>query len=66
MTAINKSPTIFSSSIQHLWRPSVDGNFIARHPYVSVRNGQFTKVFTLHTPTVRNETEKAFSDRFRW
>ena len=55
MTAINKSPTIFSSTIEHIWRPSVDGHFIARHPYVSIQNGLYAKVclhfflFSFHT-----------------
>ena len=40
-----------------MWRPSVDGHFIARNPYVSIRNGLHAKVcphffcFTLYTPT---------------
>ena len=44
MTAINKSPNIFSPTIQLIWRPSVDGHFITRNPYVSIRNGQYAKV----------------------
>ena len=27
-----------------MWYPSVDGHFIARNPYVSIRNGLFAKV----------------------
>ena len=59
MTAINKSPNVFSSTVQHTWHPSVDGHFIARNPYVSIRNGQYAKVcaqflflFSFHTSTV--------------
>ena len=44
MTAIDKSPNIFSSTTQHKWHPSVDGHFIARSPYVSIRNGLYAKV----------------------
>jgi hypothetical protein len=44
MTAINKSPNVFSSTIQHIWHPSVDGSLISRNPYESVRNGQIAKV----------------------
>lgn len=70
MTAVNKSPNIFSSTIQDIWRPSVDGHFIARNPYVSIRNGLYAKVcwqffgFTFYTAVYMRL--KAFSDRFRW
>ena len=61
MTAINKSPNIFSSTVQHMWRPSVDGHFITRHPYLSIRNGLYAKVcpqfylflLSFHTPTLK-------------
>ena len=55
MKAVDKSPNIFSSSVQHIWNPSVDGHLIARHPYVSIRNGLYAKVCVpifFHTPTV--------------
>ena len=44
MTAINKSPNVFSASVQHMWHPSVDGNVITRHPYESIRKGLHAKV----------------------
>ena len=44
MTAVDKSPNVFSSTVQHIWSPSVDGHFIARDPYVSIRNGLYAKV----------------------
>jgi len=45
MTAINKSPNVFSSTTQHIWHPSVDGQLIARNPYISIRNGLYANVF---------------------
>jgi hypothetical protein len=73
MTAINKSPNVFSSTIQHIWHPSVDGSLISRNPYESVRNGQIAKVcpqfyifVSFRATTVENMRLKAFSDRFRW
>ena len=44
MTAIDKSPNIFSTSVQHTWHPTVDGDFITRQPYESIRKGLHAKV----------------------
>jgi len=68
MTAINKSPNIFSFSGARLgWQPSVDGHFIARDPHVSVGKGLFAKVRLrgFSPPCCPDIRLRAFSDRFR-
>ncbi|KAF9474072.1 carotenoid ester lipase precursor [Pholiota conissans] len=44
-TAINLSPGFLTfMSINLAWQPSVDGQFIARDPYVSIQKGLYAKV----------------------
>jgi hypothetical protein len=66
MAAINKSPNIFSSTIIHIWRPSVDGHIIARSPYVSIRNDLYAKVcpqyYFIYLPTPTVEIYEAQSE----
>ncbi|KAF8800976.1 carotenoid ester lipase precursor [Phlegmacium glaucopus] len=44
MTALNKSPNVFSYTTLLRWQPSVDGHLIVRDPLVAISKGLYAKV----------------------